>query len=270
MRQEMREPELRGRMTVGARILERRPGLWRLRIPQESAQTYHLAQLDDYGGRDRSAFLWRPPVRLCVRCRASAADLPGTWGFGWWNDPFSTQLNLGGTKRRLPALPNAAWFFYASPPNYLALADDHPAQGFLSATFAASQVAPGLLALGLPLLPLLLWAPTARLMRRLGRKIVREDARAVEIDVTEWHDYALAWQAGEVRFYVDQQACFVTSVSPEGPLGLVMWIDNQYMAVRPDGRLRFGNLAHPGGWIELSDLSVEAGRGLGSSNVDDI
>ncbi|MGC9520868.1 MAG: hypothetical protein ACP5HG_03170 [Anaerolineae bacterium] len=258
MRRGMEGTDLRGRVSVGAHIHERRPGLWRLTIPAGLEGAYHLAQLDDYGGRARSNFLWHPPVRLQVRSRASALDLPGTWGFGWWNDPFSAQLGLGGAQRRLPALPNAAWFFYASPPNYLALTDDHPAQGFLAATFAAPKLSPALLALGVPLVPSLLWAPTARCVRRLGRRIVREDAQVLEIDVTAWHDYALIWHTDEVRFLVDEQVCSATPISPDGPLGLVMWIDNQYMAFGPDGHLRLGNLAHPEGWMELSDLEVES------------
>ncbi len=110
-------------------------GGWRLSLPPGPAGQYRWAQLDDYIPLPRRRFLWTPPVRLSLEARVSAPGLPGTWGFGFWNDPFQASLGLGGTARRLPALPNAAWFFYASPPNFLAFRDDLPAQGLLAATF---------------------------------------------------------------------------------------------------------------------------------------
>jgi hypothetical protein len=44
-----------------------------------------------------------------------------------------------------------------------------------------------------------------------------------------------------------------------GPLGLVIWIDNQYAAWRPDGTLRMGVLANPHpAWMEISELEVKS------------
>lgn len=252
-------PELRARMTAGARIALRRAGCWTLRIPAGPAREYRVAQLDDYAALSRAAFRWRPPVGLLLEARASAADLPGTWGFGFWNDPASVQLGLGGTARRLPALPNAAWFFYASPPNHLTLRDDQAAHGLLAATFASPRLPWPLLLLGLPAIPLLAWSPTARLLRRAARSLVRESAVRLDLDPTVWHTYALAIEPGEVRFAVDGADRFSTPVTPRGPLGLVLWIDNQYMAFPPDGRLRFGTLANPEAMLELRDVEASVG-----------
>ncbi|MDZ4158214.1 MAG: hypothetical protein U1B80_00340, partial [Anaerolineaceae bacterium] len=123
-------------MTQGSSVEPAGENGWRLQTPEGTAQHYRWAQLDDYLNRSRAAFYWKPPFRLQLRARVSTLDLPGTWGFGFWNDPFNISLGLGGAARRLPALPNAAWFFHASPPNYLSLREDRPAQGLLGAAFS--------------------------------------------------------------------------------------------------------------------------------------
>jgi len=191
-----------------------------------------------------------------MRARVSEAQLPGTWGFGLWNDPSTVSLGLAGTARRIPALPQAAWFFYASPPNHLALHDTHPAQGFLAATFASRRIPALMLAAGLPILPLLAWSPSARLLRRMARHFIAEDARRLDIDPTQWHTYRLEWHADVANFAVDGNLCFTTTVAPRGPLGLVLWIDNQYAAFPPDGRLRFGALPNEAAWLDLDLIDL--------------
>lgn len=249
-------PALSPRTTPGAAVEPLAPGAWRLRIPAGSERPYRWAQLDDYLALPRRAFRWSPSVTLALRARVSAAELPGTWGFGWWNDPFSLGLGLGGASRRLPAPPQAAWFFYASPPNYLALRDTHPAQGFLAATFESARVPAPLLALALPALPLLGWPLAARRLRRVARRFVREAAARLPVDVTVWHTYTLEWCVEGVRFLVDGEPAFATVVAPRGPLGLVLWIDNQYAAFPPSGRVRFGTLANPAAGLELAGVEV--------------
>jgi hypothetical protein len=40
-------------------------------------------------------------------------------------------------------------------------------------------------------------------------------------------------------------------------LGFVLWVDNQYAAFPPDGRIRFGSLENPEpAWIEVRNLSI--------------
>jgi hypothetical protein len=251
----MSAPLLYPLLSSAARCRRTRPGAWQLSVPEGPTGVYRVAQLDDYSRFGRRAFRWRAPVELQVRARVSAADLPGTWGFGFWNDPFSRSFGSGASQR-LPTLPNAAWFFYASPPNYLSLSNDHPAQGLLAATFAAPRLPALLLLAALPALPLLAWRVSARLLRWVGRKVVREDAAALSLDPTDWHTYRLGWHRDHVAFTVDDEPCLVTPVSPDGPLGLVLWIDNQTMALPPDGRLQFGVLGGPEAWLELEALSV--------------
>ncbi len=228
---------------------------WRLHLPGAETTGYRLAQLDDYAGQARSGFPWNPPMSLSLRARVSGARLPGTWGFGLWNDPFGMGLGLGGGLARLPALPNAAWFFYASPPNHLAFRDDHPAQGFLAATFSSPAARSRLVVPGLLALPALALPAAGRLLRRVMRTRVKETAVALEVDSEEWHHYQLVWRADGVRFTVDGAEAFDTEVSPRGPLGLVLWIDNQYAGLPSSGRLRFGSLPTPeAAWLELEEV----------------
>lgn len=251
-------PSLQPRSSGGGSIHPLGDDAWRLEIPGGSGGSYRLAQLDDYAGLPRRSLPWQPPLELSLEARASAPSLPGTWGFGLWNNPFGFSLGLGGDLL-FPSPPNCAWFFFASPENYLSLRDDLPASGALAATFRASRLpAPVLLAAGL-LAPLLYFRPLAPLLRRAARRFVRQDAVALDLDATRWHAYRIVWQAGEVRFDVDGGTVLVTPVSPQSPLGLVLWIDNQYAALPPSGGLRWGTLANPNpAWVELRSLSISS------------
>ena len=227
----------------------------RLEIPPGPAGEYRLAQVDDYRTVPRARFPHHPPFDLRLRARVSAPDLPGTWGFGLWNDPFSLSLGFGGGARRFPALPNAAWFFYASPENHLSFRDDLPGHGLLAQTFRSPNLPGWVLAPAALALPLLVWKATARPLRGMASRLIREDAVRLNIDPCAWHTYTLGWQARQVIFTVNGRTVQRTAVSPRGPLGLVIWIDNQYAALPPAGGLKFGTLANPGpAWLEIEML----------------
>ena len=246
------KPRLQPHLTSGARVDSSGSGLWRLTIPAGPAGRYRWAQLDDYDAIPRLRFPCRAPTRLELLARVSANGLAGTWGFGFWNDPFSLGLGIGGAAARLPALPNAAWFFHASPPNYLTLHDTHPAHGFLMGTFRSPLIPSAMFLPGLPGVPLLAWPPAARCLRRMAAGLIGEDAARLALDCTSWHHYSLDWQKETVTFGVDGQVAFQTSCSPGGRLGLVIWIDNQFAAFPPDGRLRSGTLpAAQESWLEI-------------------
>jgi hypothetical protein len=258
----MISPNLKVVCSPGSLVTPAEGGVWRLEVPAGAGGKYRIAQLDDYTGTPRRQFPWRPPVTLSMRARASAETLPGTWGFGLWNDPFSLSLGFGGGTRRLPALPNTAWFFHAAPPNYLSLRDDLPAQGFLAAAFRSVIMPAPLLAALSPGLVLFSMPVTARLLRRLGRRLIRQDAVLVGEDrklmPVDWHIFRIDWNLDRTIFLVDGKVLLDTPVSPRGPLALVIWIDNQYAALPPSGRLSFGALPNPQpAWIEISDLSLE-------------
>lgn len=231
---------------------------WRLQIPPGPAGIYRLAQMDDYSVLPRRSLPWTPPLRMQLQARVSAGDLPGTWGFGFWNDPFSLSIGLGGMSRRFPALPEAVWYFHASPPNYLSFQDDLPAQGLLAATFASTRLPTWLLAIGALGLPLVLLPSLGRLLRRFVRRYVRQDSTQFILDPILWHAYDLYWSEEEVVFSVDGERMYSTPVIPGNPLGLVLWIDNQYAAWSPDGRMRVGFLPcdNPA-WLEIREFSLE-------------
>ncbi|MDH5506341.1 MAG: hypothetical protein OEZ02_03905 [Anaerolineae bacterium] len=242
----------------GGQVTSLGNGAWRLGIPAGKEGSYRLAQLDDYARLRRARFPWRAPVSMRLQARASGEDIGGTWGFGVWNDPFSFSLGFSGAARRLPALPNTAWFFNAAAPNYLSLRDDRPAQGFLAASFLAPRLPAALLAPAAPLLPLLAWPPAARALRRMGRAVVQQDAAALSLSAVEWHSYALTWTAKRVIFEVDAQRVFETTTAPGGALGFVVWIDNQYAALPPDGRMAYGTLpTREPAWIEIKDICIQ-------------
>jgi hypothetical protein len=229
-------------------------------IRDTSLDVYSNAQIDDYQGLPRRRFAWQPPLKLTVRARFSApADqLQGTAGFGFWNDPFLM------TEKRLPALPRAAWFFYASLASNMVLDLDTPGHGWKAATLDARN--PAALA-WVPLAPLAIPLMNIRpLYRTLWPRIqpalkVRE--AAISVDMTRWHTYVLEWGLVRARFGLAKgddvpASPILDAPSPGGPLGFVMWLDNQYLVATPWGRLRWGLLRVPGRqWMEVEELAIE-------------
>jgi len=232
-------------------------GTWRLRIPAGPVGSYRLAQLDDYSKLPRKAFPWRPDIRLSVQMRASAEQIPGTWGIGFWNNPFSLSILKRVEMLRLPALPESIWYFFASPQNYLSFRDNLPAWGSLAATFRSHRWSNFWLTLAAPILPLLAIPISARYLRKLIRKAIHQDSKTIPINPTEWHDYRLDWCEDQAVFQVDGRRLFETVIVPQGPLGFVLWVDNQYAAFPPDGRVGFGTLENQEpAWIEIKNLII--------------
>jgi len=249
---------LRTNLSPGAQVEQEENGVWRLTIPSGQAGHYRLAQLDDYGTLARRAFRWQPPLNLTLRARASSKAISGTWGFGLWNDPFGMGILNGGELLRLPTLPNAAWYFFASPQNYLSLRNDLPAQGELCATFRSPRWPAALSILAAPALPFLALPSMLRIFRRMASRLVKQDAYSLPLDPTEWHRYRLVWRSEYTWFEVDGETQLQTTISPHGALGLVLWVDNQFISIPPDGRIKYGMLpTEEPTWIEIGDLSIE-------------
>jgi hypothetical protein len=271
--------KLNPRFTPGAQVEEisRDSAHYRLTIPSGKADKYRLAQLDDYTLLERRQFPHRfgegpsLPLRinLSMLARTSSDSIPGTWGFGLWNDPFGMSLGFGGKPFRLPALPNAVWFFGASEENYLSFKEPagfdtdgkstrptqparrEAANGFLAQSFCSPRFHPLLIPAGLAL-------PFSRRMtRRLMSKVIAEDGVQLGVNPTDWHKYRLEWSPKRVLFEVDEVQVFESSVSPNPPLGLVVWIDNQYAAFTPEGKIGFGVLENSEpAWLEIKDLEI--------------
>jgi hypothetical protein len=244
------------RHTPGASV-DRIANGWRLEIPASSANhEYCLAQVDDYLPLTRGRFLHSPPWTLSLNARVSHPSFPGTWGFGLWNDPFGLSLGFGGKAGRFPTLPNAAWFIYASSPNWLSVHDSIPAHDFIAAVIKSPSFPSILLAPVTLALPLTIIRPFSRLLRRLAARVIRQDATLVPTGVTDWHKYSFKWLREKCEYFIDEVPILQTRFSPPPPLGLVIWIDNQYAAWDPQGQLAYGTLEHPAAWLEISEMKM--------------
>jgi len=245
---------------AGFATLHRTISGWRLELSAGPPRTYRLAQLDDYARTPRNRLKHAPPWIFQVRARTSGANLPGTWGFGLWNDPFGLSLGFGGGKPgRLPTLPQTAWFMHASPPNWLSLRNAPgtiPANGFFAGTFRSPHLPSIMLAPALLALPLCAIRPISRFLRQLASRIIQEDAARVDVDETQWHLYSIQWLQDVCEFNVDGKSILRTPSSPLPPLGMVLWIDNQFAAWTPEGKLKYGTLENPAAWLEIDNLTL--------------
>jgi hypothetical protein len=227
---------------------------WRLEINPGDAKAYRLSQLDDCANTARSAYAWSPPLTVSLRARIQGAGEAGTWGFGLWNDPFGLGLGGGAQLLRLPALPQAIWFFGASQRNFLSLRDDMPGNGFFAQVLRSPRFSARLLLFG-ALLPV---AP--RQARKVLSEVIHSNAAAIAVKPEEFHYYRIAWRERQSSFWVDEQRVLEAGLSPRPPLGLVVWVDNQYAAFEQNGTIRWGIQSNgAAATLEIQDL--EAIRG---------
>jgi hypothetical protein len=226
----------------------------RLVLPP-TAVGYADAQIDDYGpAQDRAQYPWHPGTQLSLRTRFSHGrdHLIGTAGFGFWNAPF------GDPTVRRPALPQAAWFFYASAPSDLPFPVDGPGRGWFAATIDAATPAALLTA---PLAPaVLLLNQFSKLKNRLWpwvRRRLQISFAPIETSMTRWTEYKLHWRPTGCTFTVNGEIILQTPYSPRGSLGFVCWLDNQYLIATPHGRFRWGTIpTEVTQVLEIADLQL--------------
>jgi hypothetical protein len=249
------------RYVVGAAALQAHSGTLRFAVHDATSEEYSNAQIDDYQGLPRRRFLWRPPLRLTVRARFSdqPGRLQGTAGFGFWNDPFLM------TGARVPTLPRAVWFFYASPASNIKLDAQAPGHGWKAATLDALRPVALLLAPLAPLaVPLMNVRPLYRALWPAIQRALNVRETLIAGDMTRWQTYVLEWGVESTRFSLGDRSKgrpttpVLDAPSPRGPLGFVMWLDNQYMVATPWGQLRWGLLDVPGcQWMDVDKLAIE-------------
>ena len=91
----------------------------------------------------------------------------------------------------------------------------------------------------------------------IGQRAIHVSEALVPVDMTGWHTYQIDWQEQRVVFSIDGDPLLNCNTSPRGPLGLVMWLDNQYMVATPWGLFKSGLLDAPGRqWLEVSKLEI--------------
>lgn len=227
--------------------------------------TYADAQIDDYHDLARSDFPWRPPLRMEVRAcsslpaatpastPATAGILRGTAGFGFWNYPFSIQGDI-------LMLPEAIWFFYASPPSNMALVPGIPGWGWKAQVVhsmrpaALGAVVPTALATGWGLL-----TGNSRPASRWLQRLSGTNEALLEADLHSWHTYTLEWHSAVARFLVDDTPVLSVVRPPTRPLGFVAWLDNQYAIATPRGALHFGTVSiEQEEWLALDYVRIES------------
>jgi hypothetical protein len=235
----------------------------RMSLPEVQQGQYADAQIDDYDHLPRSAFPWRPPVRMEVRARSSlpaatgsstgetTSILRGTAGFGFWNYPFSVRGDI-------LMLPESIWFFYASPPSNMALVPGIPGWGWKAQVVHSMRAEA--VASTLPMALTATWArltgdsrPAGRWMQRLSGA----QEALLHVEMSDWHTYRLEWSSDEATFWVDEALVLRAPHPPMRPLGFVAWLDNQYAVATPRGTLRFGTVATDPEWLELDYVKIE-------------
>jgi hypothetical protein len=249
---------------IGPGTLTTYDSVLRMALPGVQQGVYADAQIDDYGKRARAAFPWKPPLSMTARARSSlpaatttsvpenANMLRGTAGFGFWNYPFSVRGDI-------LMLPEAVWFFYASPPSNMALVPGVRGWGWKAQVIHAMR-AEALLAT-IPAALTTGWARLSGNIQPASRWLQRVSGAKesiLEADMTVWHDYRLEWHEREAIFWVDNQCVLRATLPPTRPLGFVAWLDNQYAIASPQGILRFGTVTTEPEWFELDALRIEA------------
>ena len=236
-----------------------------LRMEFASAQVgkYTDAQVDDYDGLARSAFPWKPPLRMEVRARSSlpAASatstvestniLSGTAGFGFWNYPFSVRGDV-------LMLPEATWFFYASPPSNMALVPHVPGWGWKAQVVHSMRLET--LASSVPMGLTAAWARLSgetRPAQRWMQKLTGAHEALLTVEMNTWHTYVLEWRHAEALFLVDGQQVLRAPQPPTRPLGFIAWLDNQYAVATPRGSFRLGTVASGPQWFEIDSVRIE-------------
>jgi hypothetical protein len=251
--------------TLGGGNLQCTGQALRLGFAGAQAGQYADAQIDDYGQLPRARFPWRPALRMQVEARAShpAAQtsdtasgqfLQGTAGFGFWNYPFSVRGDV-------LMLPEAIWFFYASPPSNMALVPGQPGWGWKAQVVHSMR--PDALLSAIPLGFGMLQARLTGKDRAAGRwmqRLTGTSEALIAEDLTTWHSYALEWHPHEARFLVDEREMLRVPDPPTRPLGFVAWLDNQFAVATPRGQLRFGTVQSGPQWLEIARLRIEPGN----------
>lgn len=236
----------------GGRLAALEDGL-RLAVAGANGRSYANAQIDDYVGLPRHRFPWRPPLRMTVLARFGG-PIAGTAGFGFWNSPISP---IGTV---LPVLPAAIWFFHAAPPADMPLALGVPGHGWKAASIEART--PEALAWAPLTLPVLLLNNLPGVAQRLWPRVQRA-LRVSEMLLappdTAWHTYVIEWREQRADFLVDGALVHTTDHPPDGPMGFVAWVDNQWLVATPRGRFGWGVHAVPGAqWLDLGRVRIEA------------
>lgn len=239
----------------------------RLILPALDGHCYANAQLDDYSAARTFALTRHAPRALRLRARFShqTGAMRGTAGFGFWNHP----LTPGGA-----LIPRHLWFFHGSGESDLQFDRHSPGHGFKagmldaapwlrhsSPRLPAAGDASGVGAASRGQAPGATAAPAESRMLgwavRAAQHVMAARDQLLRVDMTAWHDYALAWHTGAAVWSIDGVEVMRAPRPPAGPLGLVIWIDNYCAHFNRAGQIGFSLCAAPEPqWLELQTQSI--------------
>lgn len=222
---------------------------WTLTLPSNDNATYTNAMLTSYNSR--TDFDIDAPT--CLELTAHMEGLiQGTAGFGFWNHPYGAGIHL----------PRAVWFFFSSSHSNMPLAIDVPGSGFKAAVFDAQR---GLFYALLPFAPagvMLMRIPKIyKMLWPIGQRAIGVDECALDTSLLAApRRYKIDWGKERVEFMIDGAVVFTTRRVPQGKLGFVAWIDNQYAVVTPQGKFKFGVVGTQGFQrLIVEDISITTG-----------
>ena len=208
-----------------------------LNIDAVGDQKLSNAQLDDYHWKSRKDFSLSFPLRMQLQARWEyEGDLPqGTSGFGLWNDPFMM------TGWRWPSLPQAFWFFVGCPKSMLSLDPQHRHKNGLRAFQVNAWNVAFLKNSLLWILRAPFWNFTLKnkWLPKLCSDIQLEET-FLDCDLRQWQHYEILWTADKLKFYVNGKLVQRAASSIRQGLGLVIWIDNQYLYFDPWKKISWG------------------------------
>jgi len=70
--------------------------------------------------------------------------------------------------------------------------------------------------------------------------------------------FCISWQSDILIFSIDDSVVFQTFICTREPIGVVIWLDNQYAAWTPDGKISLGTLLNKTStWIEVTDIEID-------------
>lgn len=221
----------------GSGSVYRRPGALHLGLQSDEANTtYHNAQITEYAPTQKD-FQFRAPLTLKVQAYSSLHpnNMKGTAGFGFWNHPFSPDQKGWG-------LPQTLWFFFSGSQSNMALAKDVAGNGWKTATMDAKR---GLARVLLPLAPLAM--PLMRVkslynaLYPIGQSALGVSEAVLDAELLQsLHTYEIEWRKNGAIFRIDDEIVHQTNHAPQGALGFIAWMDNQFAIVTPQGHLQMG------------------------------
>jgi hypothetical protein len=213
-------------------LLNKEENGW-LFVLKSGCEGYHNAQVDDYRHLKRSDFKNTEGLSLEAEIRWSHETPLGTSGIGFWNDPFMM------TGWRWPSLPVVAWFLITGKDSEMKVGEAE-GSGLKAQVIDADHLG------FLWRLPIFLLAPLIgrfiwkRSFLNTFSKGIRLSERRLEEKAGSWRHLSLNWKKSGLELSLDGKKVLSHPQPLRGPLGLVIWQDNQWLKFDPTKGIRWG------------------------------